>query len=476
MENITNILETRLFINGEYVDSKANERLSCYNAIDQTLVTSDVHTATKEDIDLAVAAARTAFTGWSSTPPQARARILNKFADLLEEHTEQLSLLERTCSGQPMQAMRSVFIPNASTRIRYSAGWSDKIAGESFPAGNGFLKIVQREPLGVCAAITAFNAPLMFMAAKVGPCLAVGNTVILKPSEKTPLSTLYLGRLVKEAGFPPGVFNIVGGAGATGAFLAEHMGIDRISFTGSLATGKKVAEAASRSNLKRVGLELGGKSPSIIFADANLDNAVQWCTRGIVTASGQMCNASSRVYVHEDIKEEFLQRMKNAFEGIDLSQTQAPVIDQIQLARVERYIEQGNKEASLLTGGTRMEKPSWMRPTIFVDPSPDATIYKEEIFGPVVVISSFTDEQTVVAKANDSIYGLHSAVFTQDINRAMRLSSKVSSGTVCINCTVMVDVALPFGGCRQSGWGREGGKIGMEEWTEPKTIFVNLTY
>ncbi|KAJ5387239.1 hypothetical protein N7509_009780 [Penicillium cosmopolitanum] len=476
MNALTNILETRLFINGEYVDSMSNQRLSCYNAIDHSLVTNDVHAATKEDVDIAVAAAQAAFTGWSSTLPQIRAKILNKFSDLLEEHSEQLSLLEHVCSGQPMLAMKSVFIPAAATRIRYSAGWSDKLAGQSFPAENGFLKIVHREPLGVCAAITAFNAPLMFMAAKVGPCLAVGNVIILKPSEKTPLSTLYLGRLAKEAGFPPGVFNIIGGAGATGAFLAEHLEIDRISFTGSLATGKKVAQAASKSNLKRVGLELGGKSPSIIFADADLDNAVHWCTRGIVTASGQMCNASSRVYVHEDIKEKFIQRMKSAFEGIDISQTQAPVIDRIQLARVERYIDQGTKESSLLTGGTRMENSSWIRPTIFVDPSPDATIYKEEIFGPVVVISGFTDEQTVVEKANNSKYGLHSAVFTQDINRAMRLSSKVSSGTVCINCTLMVDVGLPFGGCRQSGWGREGGKIGMEEWTEPKTIFVNLTY
>ncbi|OAL38851.1 hypothetical protein AYO20_02057 [Fonsecaea nubica] len=483
--------ETRLFINGKFVEAKSTNRISIYSANDNSLVSSDVHVAGQADVDDAVAAARAAFSSWASTPPIQRCKLLLHLADLIEENAEELGRLEALCSGKPMSQTRQFEVPLAANVFRYYAGWCDKLEGESWPADNGFMKVVRREPLGVCAAVNAFNGPLVMIAFKGAPCLAAGNTMVMKSSEKTPLSTIFFGKLLQQAQIPPGVFNLLSGAGETGALLASHTDVDKISFTGSVNTGKKIAVAAASSNLKRVTLELGGKSPSIVFPDANLDVATQWCVQGIVGNSGQACIASSRVYVHKDIKETFVQCLKTAFEqthaafGKDPHSDSThigPLVDKSQFEKVAQYVEAGKAEATLITGGealydqdmslTDSPKGCWMTPTIFLDPGPDAKIYREEIFGPVVVVSDFSSEEDVVNRANATTFGLSGAVFTQDVNRAMRVASQITSGTVCVNCCTMVDYTVPFGGLKQSGWGRELGKAGIQAYTELKTIFI----
>ncbi|KAL4861628.1 hypothetical protein BDV12DRAFT_203828 [Aspergillus spectabilis] len=478
-------LETRLFINGQYVDAESEARFTCYSPLDNSIVRDDIHTATEKDVDKAVHAAKQAFAVWSKTAPDVRGRVLTKFAELLEAHAAPLAEIEALCGGKSVKRVCVSDIAMAANTWRYYAGWCTKLEGDLLPEDGGFLRMVRREPIGVCAAITAFNGPLIMVAFKAGPCLAAGNTMIIKASEKTPLSSLYLGNLANEAGFPPGVINFVSGAADTGALLASHMGIQHISFTGSTAVGKLIAKAAAESNLKKVMLELGGKSPSIIFPDANLDIAVQWCTLGITINSGQACIASSRVYVHEEIREKFLDKFTAAMQKVesqlgdpwDAGTTVSSLVDKAQLDRVKAFVQLGKQEASLVTGGEQLfDKGCWMRPTIFVDPSPDAKILKDEIFGPVVVVSTFTDEKEVLERANDTEFGLAGAVFTQDVNRAIRISSKIASGTVGINCCTMVDIHVPFGGYKQSGWGRELGKYGIEEYTQLKTIFLNMTY
>ncbi|KAE8381807.1 aldehyde dehydrogenase domain-containing protein [Aspergillus bertholletiae] len=476
-------LETRLFIDGKYVEASTSARISCFSPEDDSLITDDIHKAVREDIDCAVAAARRAFPSWSCTTAAQRAEKLMKLASLIEEHADQLALLEAACNGKPLQVFHGFEKVVARDVYRYYAGWCGKLGGESFPDddASGLLKITKRQPLGVCAAIVAFNGPIAVMAFKVAPCLAAGNTIIVKASEKSPLSSLYFGKLANEAGIPPGVINFVSGDGETGSLLAHHMQIDMISFTGSTSTGKRITEAAARSNLKKVTLELGGKSPSIIFPDADLELAVKWCVNGIAILSGQECCASSLVYVHEDIKAQVVEQMKKGFEalqgcyGDSLSQTTAfpPLVDKAQYKSVASFIEDGKANATLVTGGERLfDKGCWIQPTIFVDPLPNAKVHKEEIFGPVVVISSFTNEEEVIEWTNKSAYGLHSAVFTQDINRAMRMTERLSTGTVCVNCCAIANINVPFGGLRQSGWGRELGREGIEEYTQIKTVLI----
>lgn len=319
---------------------------------------------------------------------------------------------------------------------------------------------------------------------KVAPALATGNCMVVKGSEKSPLSIMHLAALAKEAGFPPGVLSVVNGSGDTGSAMASHMDINKISFTGSVAVARKIAALASGSNFKKVTFELGGKSPSIVFPDANLDVATKWCLRSITDLSGQACVASSRIYVHESIKEAFLTQMKAAFESIhdtygdpfNQTKTNGPLVDRLQHDRVLQFVEQGKKEATLLTGGEKMLGGCFVQPTIFIDSNPDVKIYKEEIFGPVAVINSFTEEGEVIERANDTRYGLSSAVFTQDINRAMRVAGQIDSGTVGINCCGMIDPQVPYGGFKQSGWGRELGKYGIRDYTVPKTININMSY
>lgn len=342
-----------------------------------------------------------------------------------------------------------------------------------------------QEPLGVCAGVTAWNGSIHFLAWKGGPALACGNTCILKPSEKSPLGTLSVGYLIEAAGFPPGAFQILTGSGKTGAILASHMKIAKISFTGSLATGLKIQDAATKSNMKRVTLELGGKSPAIVFDDADIETAVKWSVIGITSITGQVCAASSRLYVQEGIMDSFLERLKVEFEKItktlgsdpqDPSSEYGPVIDKIQYDKVWAYIQGGKNESEkVLTGGDEYTKPGhFIAPTIFVNPKEEAKIYKEEIFGPVLCAKSFKTEEEVLKLANDTTFGLAGAVFTQDINRAMRISSKIQAGTVCINCASMIGPQVPFGGVKMSGTGRELGEYALRHYTEPKTIWINM--
>lgn len=365
--------------------------------------------------------------------------------------------------------------------------WTDKFAGESYPQEDGFLKIVRNEPLGVTAGIIPWNGPIGNVGLKAGPALATGNCFILKPSEKTPFAALALLPLIKEAGFPPGVFQILSGDGTTGALLASHMRVRKVSFTGSIPTGKKIQEMAAKSNLKRVTLELGGKSPAVVFNDCNLDNAVTWTVNAITGHSGQVCFAASRVYVQEGIYDKFIEKYKEAFEertkalgDPDSESTlMGPLVDEAQFKRVTGFIERGKsyEAGTLLTGGARVgDKGYFIEPTIFTNVKPDAEIHTDEIFGPVSVVRTFKTDEEVLKISNDSEYGLMAGVFTQDINKAMRVASAFDSGMVGINCISLMMTQAPFGGSKQSGVGREAGVHALRAFTDPKTIMVNMTY
>lgn len=347
----------------------------------------------------------------------------------------------------------------------------------------GFVKLVRHEPLGVCAGINPFNAPVSTMIIKLGPCLAAGNVMIVKPSEKTPLGSLAIASLFEQAGFPKGVVQVLVGGGATGALLASHSRIRKISFTGSVATGRKIQVAAAQSNLKRVTLELGGKSPAVVFDDCNLENALTWTTNAILARSGQVCMAATRVYVQKSLAPRFLERYVEIMRAAasDLGDPQdgsvklGPLVDQEQFERVQAMVERAKQSAQLLVGGLRHgETGCYMEPTVFLDPAPDAEIYQQEVFGPVAVIKTFETEEEVINNANDSEYGLMSGVFTSDITRAMRISAALDSGVVGINCVSLINMQAPFGGRKQSGYGREFGEYALRAYTEPKTILINM--
>lgn len=347
----------------------------------------------------------------------------------------------------------------------------------------GFVKLVRHEPLGVCAAINPFNAPLATFFLKCAPALATGNVMIIKPSEKTPLGSLAVVSLFERAGFPPGVVQVITGGASTGALLAEHMRIRKVSFTGSVATGRKIQEASARSNLKRVTLELGGKSPAVVFDDTNLENALTWTVNGILTRSGQLCVAASRVYVQKGIADQFIRQyvemMREAADGLGDPQDPnikfGPMVDESQLLRVQQIVDRGRSDAELLAGGRRHgDTGCFMEPTVFLNPKPDAEIYKQEIFGPVSVIKTFETEEEVLAMANDTDFGLMSGVFTRDITRALRVSAALESGVVGVNCVSLQSIQAPFGGKKQSGIGREFGEYALRLFTEPKTILINM--
>ena len=348
---------------------------------------------------------------------------------------------------------------------------------------SGFIKLVRHEPLGVCAAINPFNAPVATFILKAAPCLATGNVLIVKPSEKTPLGSLAVAPLFEKAGFPKGCIQVVTGAGETGELLSRHMRIRKISFTGSIPTGKKIQVEAAKSNLKRVTLELGGKSPAVIFKDANLENALTWTINAILARSGQVCVAATRVYVQKEIAKEFIEKytekMKSAVEGMgdpqDESVKMGPLVDQGQFERVKGMVERGKQEAELVVGGVRYgETGCYMEPTVFLNPKADAEIYKKEIFGPVSIIKTFETEEEVLKLANDTEYGLMSGVFTSDVSRALRFATLLDSGVVGVNCVSYMNMQAPFGGRKQSGIGREFGEYVLRAYTEPKTILINM--
>ncbi|PVH95800.1 aldehyde dehydrogenase [Periconia macrospinosa] len=479
-------LPKQIFINNEYVDPNNSNKLTVYNPKDGSLIANDIALAGEADVDAAVAAAEKAFPAWRKVAPTERRNIMNKFADLVDQHSVQIAELTRACLGAPYKAFGAFEVGMCAEVFRYNAGWIDKFGGESWPQEDGFLKIVRNEPLGVTAGIVPWNGPVASVGLKAAPALATGNCFILKPSEKTPLSSLALGTLIKEAGFPPGVFQILSGDGSTGALLASHMRIRKVSFTGSIPTGKKIQEMAAKSNLKRVTLELGGKSPAVVFDDCNLENAVTWTANAITANTGQVCFAASRVYVQEGIYDQFIQKYKEAMQakakevgdpnedGVSIG----PLIDEGQFKRVQGFIERGQQgQGKLLVGGQRIgDKGYYLEPTVFTDVDVNSEIHCQEIFGPVSVVRSFKTEEEIIKLSNDTNFGLMAGVFTQDINKALRVASDFDSGMVGVNCVSLMFQNTPFGGSKESGLGRECGIHALRAFTEPKTIMVNLTY
>ncbi|KAJ4289525.1 hypothetical protein N0V90_010854 [Kalmusia sp. IMI 367209] len=453
-----------------------------YNPAIDSLV-GTINCAREAEVDAAVAAARAAFEPWAATPAAKRAALMNKFADLLDANSEELVKAEVQAMGQPVAIVGGFIVPVTAQTFRYYAGWADKIEGQTFPAEGDRLNIVQYEPIGVCAGIGPWNVTISTLSWKVAPALAAGNTVVYKTSEKSPFSVLVLARLVKEAGFPPGVFNIVSGDGATGALLASHMDIDKISFTGSGPSGRKVIDAAAKSNLKKVTLELGGKSPSLVFEDADIESALTGNSQGFLFNSGQVCVAASRLFVQASIADKFIEGLKARFQGLDAAMGDptspntffGPLADKAQLERVLGYIEAGKSEAKLLVGGERKgDKGTFVQPTIFLNPAKTARIYKEEIFGPVLSVLTFETEEEAVKLANDTSYGLSATVYTGSTGRAIRVASQIKAGTVGVNAPFMPSMGSPFGGYKQSGSGRELGKEGLMAYLQAKSISISL--
>lgn len=477
-------MQLNLFINNEYVPSSTGETCTIYNPSDDSLVTDKVQVAGEADVDRAVACAKAAFPEWSHTSGAFRAKCMNKFADLLEENAPRLGKLESMAMGQPI-TVATAFVKAPAAIWRYYAGYAGKIAGESYPPdGDGTFKIVQYEPLGVCAGISAWNGTHVLAAWKMAPALAAGNTFVFKSSEKSPLAAAAYGNLIKEAGFPPGVINMITGAGPTGALLASHMQIAKIAFTGSAAGGRAVQVAAAKSNLKHVSLELGGKSPALIFEDADLENAITHNSTNFLRNSGQICFAASRTLVQESIAPKFIEGIKNAFEkaatkmgDTSLSDTAfGPLADSKQFERVMGFLRDGKSEGiEMIAGGDRLgNKGQFVQPTVLLNPDVKSRLYTDEIFGPVVSIRTFKTEDEAIALANDTSYGLGSTVFTTDITRALRVAGRLEAGTVGINSAFATNPQTPFGGVKQSGYGRESGHEGLKGYLQQKTIHINM--
>uniref|UniRef100_A0A8C7LFD8 Aldehyde dehydrogenase 1 family, member A2 n=1 Tax=Oncorhynchus kisutch TaxID=8019 RepID=A0A8C7LFD8_ONCKI len=475
-----------IFINNEWQDSVSGKTFPVYNPASGEQI-CEVQEAEKADVDKAVQAARLAFTlgsVWRRMDASERGRLLAKLADLVERDSAYLATIESMDSGKPFLPTLFVDLQGTIKTLRYYAGYADKIHGTSIPMDGDYLSFTRHEPIGVCGQIIPWNFPLMMTAWKLGPALACGNTVVLKPAQQTPLTCLYIGSLVKEAGFPPGVVNILPGFGPTaGAAIASHMGIDKVAFTGSTEVGKRIQEAAGKSNLKRVTLELGGKNPNIIFADADLDLAVEQAHQGVFFNAGQCCTAGSRIFVEEPIYEEFVRRSverakrRTVGSPFDPTTEQGPQISQEQQSRVLEFIRSGISEgARLECGGKALGlKGFFIEPTVFSNVKDDMRIAKEEIFGPVQQIMKFKTIDEVIERANNTEYGLVAAVFTSDITKAMTISTAMQAGTVWINCFNALSTQCPFGGYKMSGNGRELGDCGLKEYSEVKTITIKIS-
>ena len=475
---------TKLLINNEWLDSVSGNKFTTINPATEEVI-CEVAEANIADLDLAVQAARKAFTlgEWSRMSGGDRAALLYKLADLIEERQDELAHLETLDNGKPLVESLNVDLPLTIQCYRYFAGWADKIQGKTIPVAGEYLCYTRHEPIGVIGQIIPWNFPLLMQAWKLAPALATGNTVVLKPASYTPLTALRVGELIIKAGFPPGVVNILPGKGSTvGMAIARHRDLDKVAFTGSTEVGQIIMAAAAQSNLKRVTLELGGKSPNIVFADADLDAAVEGAHFGLFLNQGQCCTAGSRLFVEEKCYEEFvartIERAKNRIVGnpFDLKTEQGPQISQIQLDKIMRHIEAGMREgAKLEYGGNKIgDRGFFIEPTIFTGVENQMSIAQAEIFGPVMSIIKFKDMAEVISKANDTQYGLAAAVWTKDINKAHQMAHHLRAGTVWINCYDALDSAAPFGGFKQSGIGRELGEYGLLEYTEVKTITVNL--
>ncbi len=480
------IAKTRkMLINGKWSDAASGKTFDTFNPATGEVL-ARVAEGDREDIDRAVKAARAAFDSgpWSRLTSSERGRMIWKLADLLEKHTEEFAQLESLDNGKPLTVARAADIPLAVDLFRYMAGWTTKIEGHTIPIsvaytpGAKYLAYTLREPVGVVGQIIPWNFPLLMAAWKLGPALAAGCTVVMKPAEQTPLSCLRLGELFQEAGFPDGVVNIVPGFGETaGAALAGHPDVDKIAFTGSTEVGKLILQAAA-GNLKKVSLELGGKSPNVVLGDVDMDEAIAGAASAIFFNHGQCCCAGSRLYVDSKIFDQVVAGVSDhaskirVGSGMEPSTDMGPLVSAEQMNRVCSYLESGFAEGAKATvGGSRHgDKGYFVKPTVLVNTHDKMKVVQEEIFGPVVTAIPFSDTDELIAKANDSAYGLAAGIWTRDIKKGHRIASQLRAGTVWINCYNIFDAALPFGGYKQSGWGREMGHDALELYTEVKAV------
>ncbi|HEV3315668.1 MAG TPA: aldehyde dehydrogenase family protein [Candidatus Angelobacter sp.] len=476
----------KLLINGQWLEGSGKPFDTVNPATGEVL--TQVAEASAKDVDQAVAAARKAFdeaTGpWRKMSASERGKVLWRIADLVEKNIDELAELETLDNGKPIFESRYVDMPMVADVFRYFAGWATKIHGETVNTFSNAFTYTLREPVGVVGAIIAWNFPLLLASWKLGPALACGNTVVLKPAEQTPLSALRFGELALEAGLPAGVLNIVTGGPETGVALVKHPGVDKVAFTGSTAVGKEIMRN-SADTLKRVTLELGGKSPNIVFADSSMDAAVKGALNGIFYGKGEVCCAGSRLFVEKKVEDEFLGKLVEYSKKIKLGDPLDPktrlgaLVSEKQMNTVLGYIQAGKNEgAKLLAGGNRAsvngDHGYFVEPTIFGGVKNDMKIAQEEIFGPVLATLAFDDIEEVAELANKNVYGLASAIWTNDLKKAHQLSRRLKAGTVWINTYGLMDAALPFGGYKQSGFGRELGMHAIEHYTELKTVWMNL--
>lgn len=478
-------VNTKLFIGGQWVDGSSGKTIPVINPTNGKKI-AEISEGNADDVNKAYEAAEKAYkTSWGErVSPSERGKLLMKLADLMEAHADELGALETLDNGKAFSIARGFDVMESAHTMRYYGGWADKDHGKVIEINSGKMAYTRHEPIGIVGQIIPWNFPLLMFAWKIGPALATGNVVIMKPSEFTPLTALRMCDLIKEAGIPDGVVNIVNGYGpVVGAAIAEHPKIRKVAFTGSGPVGRQVMKAAASTNLKEVTLELGGKSPNIIFEDADLETAVQWAAFGIFLNHGQACCAGSRVFVQESIYDEFqkkfLEHTKTLKVGdpFEADTFQGPQISQVQYDRIMGYIQSGKDDgADLLLGGERFGNEGYyIQPTVFGNVNKSMKIGHEEIFGPVVVLIKFKTEEEVLEAANDTEYGLASAVFTKDITRALNISHKLEAGTVWVNSYNMLHAAIPFGGYKQSGSGRELGEAALANYTEHKSVHINLT-
>ncbi|MBI1862354.1 MAG: aldehyde dehydrogenase family protein [Deltaproteobacteria bacterium] len=474
----------KLFINNEWVDAQSGKRFDLINPATEAKLT-DVAEADKADVDVAVRAARRAFESgpWHTMSARDRGRIMMKAANLLDKYKDEFAELETLNNGKPIGETKNVDLPLSIQCLEYYAGLADKIHGDTIPVDGNFFNYTVREPAGVVGQIIPWNFPLLMAAWKLGPALSTGCTVVMKPAEQTPLTALRLAEVFQEAGLPAGVLNMLPGFGPTaGAAIARHPDVDKVAFTGSTEVGKIVMEMAAQTNLKRVSLELGGKAPNIIFADSDLDAAVNGIMRGIFFNQGEVCCAGSRLFVEEKIHDQLLSKLQASVEKLVVGNPLDPKtqmgaqVSEEQFRKILGYIETGKQQgAKVVTGGApAANKGYFIKPTVFSNVKDEMRIAQEEIFGPVVCAMSFKDTDDLVKRANNTVYGLSAGIWTRDIGKAHRLARDIKAGTIWVNCYNCFDAASPFGGFKQSGFGRELGKYALELYTQVKSVWVAL--
>ncbi|MEX0642532.1 MAG: aldehyde dehydrogenase family protein [Pirellulales bacterium] len=478
------IQQTQCFIGGKWVPSASGKTFETINPATEEVI-CEVAEGDKEDVDAAVDAAREAFDNgpWSKMDARDRGQLMWKLAELIEEEADELAALETLDNGKPISDSRAADIPLLIDCFKYYAGWADKIEGRTIPVRGDYFTYTRREPVGVCGQIIPWNFPALMVAWKWGPALAAGCTIVMKPAEQTPLTCLRLARLAQKAGIPDGVINVVPGYGPTaGAAIVKHPGVDKIAFTGEGTTAKIIQREAA-DTMKRLTFELGGKSPNVIFADADLESAIEGAYFGLYFNQGQCCCAGSRLYVEERVHDEVIDRVKDknkdrkVGDPFDPETQQGPQVDQAQFDKILKYVDIGKKDgASCVTGGKRVgTKGYFVEPTLFTGVTDNMRIAREEIFGPVMSVLKFKNVDEIIRRSNDTNFGLAAAVWTRDVAKAHRYAKEVRAGTVWINCYDVFDVAAPFGGFKQSGLGRELGEAGLANYTELKTVTVSMT-